>query len=270
VRIALILNTAFVSTKPDDPAHECRLRQYLNGLEQVAEVSAQYPVFDVYSVDNTVEDPADLNVQIVDAFHRIRGFQRSVHFFDNEIEHGNTGVGTMRQWIRMAPELVDRYEFVVHYEPRQHLVNFSFFERMVNQPDTYFCMYRDRVKLYGFPLTLPRFWTGLFAMKTRDFLGYVRAPDRRMPPPLKPHPWWWAHYRRFRWRYLPGWAVWVDECVEVDLLRFVRRHRIPFVRVSDLGTLWHQKSKDRMVKMIDCDFQDGEMVPGTFQEKGGH
>lgn len=255
-----MLSTAFVTTKPDYPDRERRIRQYLNGLAQIAELSAQYPVFDVYSVDSTVEDPARLEPQMAGALQRIPGLKGSTHFFDNEFGKHNHGSGVLVQWTRMAPELADRYEYVVHYEPRQHLADFSFFERMASRPDTYFCMYRDRRKLYGIPLTLPRFWTGLFSMKTRDLLGYVRDEDRLVPPPVKPHPWWWVYYRRLRWRYLPGWAVWVDECVEVDIPRYVRRHRIPFVRVSDLGTLWHEESKDRMVKMVDADFDEDGMI----------
>src|ERR1019366_1602652 len=115
MKVALILSAAFVTTKPDFPARERRIRQYLNGLGQIAEVSAQYPVFDVYSVDNTVEDPATLEIQIVEALHRIRGFRSSVHFFDNDLGQSNRGSGGMVQWMTILPDLVGKYEYVVHY-----------------------------------------------------------------------------------------------------------------------------------------------------------
>jgi hypothetical protein len=260
LQIALMLSTAFVSTTPDYPDRERKIRQYVDGLDQIAEVSAQYSVFDVYSVDNTVEDPARLESRVADALRRIPGFRGSVHFSDNELGKHNHGSGTMVQWTRIVPQLVDRYEYVVHYEPRQHLESFSFFERMANRPDSYVCMYRDKWKLYGIPLTVPMLWTGFFSMRTRDLLDYTQAKDRAVLPTVQPHPWWWVYYRRLRWKYLPEWAVWLDESIEFDLPRWVRRHRIPIARVADLGSVWHQEGRNRMLKMMECDFRDDEIV----------
>jgi hypothetical protein len=193
----------------------------------------------------------------LDAIPNLKG---KCHFLDNELGKRNPGSGMVVAWSRMLPDLLGRYEYLVHYEPRQHLVNYSFFERMANRPDAYFCRYGDKIRLYGMALTIHRFWTGFFSMRTADLWGYCRAKDRCVPPRIVPNGLWWWRWRRLKLRLLPDWLAYLDEAIESDFPRFVRRHRIPIVRVPDLGSLWHQGSKDRMVKMIECDFRDDEVV----------
>ncbi len=251
MKTALMLSTAFVTTRPDIPERERRIRQYVDGFRQVAELSEKYPCFDVFSVDNTVENPAQLDARLTEALDSIPALKGKFHFWDNDTGRINKGSGLIAQWGHALPDLVGKYDYTVHYEPRQQLVNLSFFERMDTHPAAYICAYRDKLKLYGvLPMTLPRFWTGLFSMRTPDLLEYVRSADRGVLTTLEDYrkrP----LFRYARQRLLPGWLAEMSECIESDLPRYVRRHEIRFVGVAALGTRWHEEATGNWVDMVD-------------------
>jgi hypothetical protein len=263
MRIGLLLCTAFGAFPPDHPAHERRVQQFSNGFRQIAEVAAQYPCYDVFSMDNTVQDPTGIDPRIVAALDSIPNLKQKYHFWDNELGKVNKGGGLIADWTRTLPDLMGQYEFVVHYEPRQHLLNYSFFERVANRPDNYLCMFRDTLSFYGLPITVEWLWTGMFSMRTADLLGYVRAKDRLVRPRVEPLPRWYWRYRDLRWRLLPYWAAGRDEAIEADFLRYIRRHKIPIVWLGDLGAVWHEESRDRLLRMMDCDFRNDELISDT-------
>ena len=254
MRIALSLSTAFVTTLPDFPERERRIRQYINGFRQIAEVSALHPIFDVFLVDNTVEDPTRLDCRLTAALDSIPTLKQKYYFWDNETGRINKGSGLVVQWQRILPDLINRYEFTVHYEPRQNLADFSFFERMASQPNAYVCAYRDKLRLYGLPLTLHRFWTGFFSIRTADLNAYAHAKDRGVMTTLAEYG-RWRLYRRARRRLLPGWLAEMSECIEADLPKYVRRHGISLVRLNALGSQWHEEATGKMVEMVDRVFK---------------
>jgi len=255
MRIALLLSTAFVTTRRDHPGRDRRVQQYVSGLQQIAQVVASYPCFDVFSMDNTVDRPETIDSRVTAALDKIPALKGKYHFWDNELGKINKGSGLILQWNRILPDLSGSYEYVVHYEPRQRLVSFAFFERMAHYPDAYFCVYRDKYKLYGIiPLRALRFWTGMFSMRLADLWDYVRAGDRGVPASLQHHR-GERFYRRVRRHLLPGWVAGLEECIEADFPRYVRRHKIPIVRVPALGARWHEEADDQWVDMVDRDFE---------------
>ena len=254
MKIALVLSTAFVTTRPDFPDRERRIQQYVNGFRQVAELSAKHPGFDVFSVDNTVENPGRLEGRLTAALDKINALKGKYYFWNNEMGRVNKGSGLIAQWNEILPDLVDRYEYTVHYEPRQQLVDLSFFERMERQPDTYICPYRDKVKLYGVAMIVPEFWTGLFSMRTSDLLGYVRAADRRVLTTIEQYRKWRLYYRICS-RIFPLWLDRAHLAIETDFPRYVRRHKIPFVSLTALGARWHEEATGMWVDMVERVFE---------------
>ena len=98
MNIALLLSTAFVTTLPPARNRERRIRQYIDGLGQVAEVSARYPIFDVFSVDSTIDDESVLDVHLLDSITAIPGLKGRRYFNDNEMGRINKGSGLVVQW----------------------------------------------------------------------------------------------------------------------------------------------------------------------------
>lgn len=254
MKTAMILSTAFVTTMPGRPERERRISQYVNGFAQIAEVSRLHPEFDIFSVDNTVENAHLLDTRLAAAVESIPALKGKFHFWDNETGRINKGSGLVVQWGQILPDLEGVYDYVVHYEPRQRLVDFSFFERMARNPDAYVCSYRDRLKFYGiFPATYPRFWTGMFSMRTRDLAAYVHAPDRGVLTTIEEYR-KWPLYRYARWRLLPGWFAEMSECIESDLPRYVRRHGVHFVGLDALGVQWHEEATGNWIDLVDRQF----------------
>jgi len=226
--------------------------QYVHGFQQIAEVVRRFSCYDVFSMDNTVEDPALIDRRVVAAMDQVPTLTK-VHFWDNELGRLNKGSGYIVQWQRTLPELLGRYEFILHGEPRQDIVDHSFFERVSHSPGNYWCLYRDLRVLGGITWRLPRVWIGQFAIRTQDLWNYCSSADRRVPPRATPQPWWWNRYRYLRSRLLPGWWQGLDECIEADFVRFIRLHHVPMTRVANLGTRWHEEVTGKWHDMIDCD-----------------
>ena len=228
--VALILSTAFVATKPEGPNRNVRINQYLNGLGEVAELTQTYPVYDVFSVDNTVEAEAQVDSRVLAAVNRIPGLKSTCYFLDNRLGQINKGSGLIVQWNRILPALLGKYEYTVHYEPRLRLVNTSFFERMEKMPAAYLGLEQGRVsrfrllrRLEALPwasglLTVAPFFTGLFSMRTSDLAAYCKAAD-------------------------PAALVCWPGCVEADLFGWVRRAKIPHTQLPALGVRWHDEAE---------------------------
>ncbi|MBI3865836.1 MAG: hypothetical protein HY290_28515 [Planctomycetia bacterium] len=254
MKTVVILSTAFVTTLPDQPERERRISQYVSGFGQVAEAGRLFPGFDFYSVDNTVEHPDRLDSRLTRAIEGIPALKGKYYFWDNEVGRINKGSGLVVQWARVLPDIEGRYDFILHYEPRQRLIDHSFFERMAGKPDAYICAYRDRLKFYGiFPATYPRFWTGMFSMRTQDLAAYVRASDRGVLTTIEEYR-KWPLFRYARWHLLPGWFAEMSECIESDLPRYVRNHGIHFTGVAALGVHWHEEATGKWIDLVDRQF----------------
>lgn len=263
MKTALLLSTAFITTMPEAPRREQRLRQYMNGLRQVAEMTARFPDFDVYSVDNTVEDERRLDPRLIAALDRIPRLKGKRYFLDNETGRLFKGSGLVIQWAKLLPELIDSYPFVVHYEPRQDLVNWSFFEKMAREPAAYACFYRDRMRFYGISVTQSCLWTGLFSLPVAALLGYVKWEDRSVVSSMAQYR-KWKLLRGLRRRLLP-WYAERKEVIEIDLTNYIRRHKIPVTALPSLGCRWHDDAHGTWVHMVDTTYLHlwGRREPGS-------
>src|SRR5690242_8128375 len=118
MRTALLLSTAFVTTRQEHPHRERRVEQYVHGFQQITQVTKSYPCFDVFSVDNTVEYPEAIDDRVTKALEKIPALKGKYHFWDNEAGRINKGSGLVVQWKYILPSLSGRYDYVLHYEPR--------------------------------------------------------------------------------------------------------------------------------------------------------
>lgn len=146
---------------------DTRLKQYITGLKKVFEYKAILDKHNVqvYLTDNTT---TDIDKRILDV---LPDNVKVVTCVNNRFGSKNKGAGDIEQWT-YCKDLIKEYEWFIHFEPRQLLQNFNFITNFLNNPRNLFTMNRNS----------SRFNTGLFCIKSKLLLGYIKHTP---PPKLK-------------------------------------------------------------------------------------
>lgn len=84
----------------------------------------------------------------------------------NNLGIRNKGVGLIGQWINCI-DIIKQYEYVIHYEPRQILLNLEFFKRFIEDP----------ISLFTINPGSGTFNTGLIAIESRLLVDYINSCD---------------------------------------------------------------------------------------------
>jgi hypothetical protein len=146
------------TTDETDPRLEKRVgrrRQIVEGLTKLFEHSFP-PWVDICLFDNTTrQPPKEIRESLPD-----RAVVRAHE--NNRYGRLNKGAGLLDEW-RYYRELIGRYELLVHFEPRQLLIDHDFFRRIEGS---------------RFRVLDDQFYTGLFAIRTSDLLEFA---DRYTP-----------------------------------------------------------------------------------------
>lgn len=135
---------------------EERVQQYLNGLGKFF----QYPdlqKLDVFIIDNTITEncPLDKRLQNLISSHECK-----IVVCDNNHYKHNKGACILEQW-RYCRDVILEYDWIIHFEPRQLLLNFNFFDSFFEDPRNLFNE-RDG-----------HFWTGLFAVSSMTLIDFA-------------------------------------------------------------------------------------------------
>lgn len=224
MKTALILPTAFVTTLPNSKNREERIAQYVRGFQQVANLVRLHPEFDVFSVDSTIADSADIDPRLMSALNDISTLKEKCFFNDNSLGKKNKGAGLITQFKKVLPLISKEYEYVISFEPRQELENYNFFEQFLLDRQSYFRLEKVRAKKYRiFPFLLVQVMTGLFAMRRNDLEKYVLQVNLS-----------WMVIRRIS--------------IERNLYKFLYRSGISFGRVARLNLLWHDTANNTVVE----------------------
>lgn len=214
MKTAIVMPTAFISTNPNSNGREERIAQYVAGFKQVADLVAKHPEFDVFFVDSTVEDPSTLDARLMESLNSIPNLKKVHFFYNNDYGKKNKGAGVIVQWRGILPFIGDEYEYVIHFEPRQELENFSFFETFLKSPKRYLKVMKSKVKrLKVIPWTITQMWTGLMSLTKQDYAGYCAQADLDK-------------------------MVFYRTSLESDLYQYIVRKKLPFQNLDTLGILW--------------------------------
>lgn len=215
MKTAIILPTAFCTTFNLGLNSEERIGQYCKGFEQVAEVVTKFPDFDVYLVDNTVDDPSKVDKRLIEALDKIPTLKGKIFFLDNDYGRRNKGAGLICAWKGFLSRVQTEYEYVVSFEPRQELIDFDFFERFVQHPNSYFRLVRSPVRKFRvFPILLHQVVTGFAILRRKDMEKYSHGVDLD---------------------YMTDNKI----SIEDDLFDFLFKNQISFEAVSRAGIRWH-------------------------------
>jgi hypothetical protein len=140
-----------------------RIEEYVEGLSKFFEfVKDRYTSIDFYIIDNSITS----GKQIPDSIVKILPNNIKIIEHSNNIYGAiNKGGGLIENWL-YAKEVLNKYDWLIHFEPRQHLKSFDFIDNFLNNPRSLFTLGKER----------NHFNTGLFCIKIIDleiFLSLV-------------------------------------------------------------------------------------------------
>lgn len=152
--LALSQNTNhYITSKGEE-----RIQQYINGIEKLFEYDFKDRA-DVIVCDNTTEH---LDKRIISALP----WDAEYYTYENNLGTRSKSVGLYHQREHCI-DAISKYEWVVHFEPRQILKRHDFF-------DSFFKNKRNLFNVRG-----DHFWTGLFSIRQKEMLDYTNyeQPD---------------------------------------------------------------------------------------------
>jgi hypothetical protein len=147
-------------TNPTSNRGSERIQQYVNGLNKFFEyndILKKHNV-DIYIVDNTIKTGDSLPQDI------LRVLPDNVKIFtslNNNFGCKNKGAGLIEQWIN-CKDIIQKYDWLIHFEPRQLLLNFNFITNFLDNPRN----------LFKRSIDCADFNTGLFAIESKVLLNY--------------------------------------------------------------------------------------------------
>jgi len=166
VNILLELSVA-TNVDPKNPymsSGEQRIQEYVSGIRRFFKYEKEFMKngIEIYLADNTIDEDQVLDKKIVNI---IPEYVKIKTCLNNDYGCRNKGAGCIEQW-KYCKEDIAESEWFIHYEPRQLLVNFNFFESFFKNPRTLFTKGKA---------TQPHFNTGLFAIKSKNLIDYASS-----------------------------------------------------------------------------------------------
>lgn len=156
IDIASIIDDTNLQMEPNT----LRKQQFINGLTKLFEYDYKKYNCDILITDNTCTDLYPELQQIIPNNTIVRCFN------DNYVGAINKGAGLMQKWL-YNQDILEQYEWIIHFEGRQLLQSFEFMDRFFANPHTYF--------RYGNPhdkTDISNFYTGLFSVKVKDLFYF--------------------------------------------------------------------------------------------------
>lgn len=160
--ILLELRICCYPTNTGSNRGEERIQQYVKGLVKFFEyndILKKHNV-DIYIVDNTIKDGYSLPPEIVAI---LPDNVKIITCLNNNFGCKNKGAGDIEQWL-YCKDLIEKYDWFIHFEPRQLLFNFNFINDFLEKP-------RNLFKT----LCNTHFYTGIFAIETKVLLKFSNA-----------------------------------------------------------------------------------------------
>jgi hypothetical protein len=150
ILIILPISTIINESDPCLEKINNRKQQYIDGLKKFFEL--QYA--NVILIDNTTECISNDICNVVPKNVNIIGCIR------NNFGAINKGSGLIEVWNYLSSYIV-RYEYIIHFEPRQLLINHDVIDMIIKNPANYFKTY------------INHFYTGLFCIKSTALLEFI-------------------------------------------------------------------------------------------------
>jgi hypothetical protein len=137
-----------------------RIQQYVKGLVKFFEyndVLKKHNV-DIYIVDNSIKDGDSLPAELLTILPDSVIINTRLN---NTFGCVNKGAGLIEQWL-YCKDIIAKYDWLIHFEPRQLLLNFNFINDFLENPRNLFTLGNGN----------NHFNTGLFCIETTKLLHY--------------------------------------------------------------------------------------------------
>lgn len=138
-----------------------RIQQYIDGFKkffEYIEILNNYNV-DIYIFDNTIDKNQVLPQEILEIIpSNVKIINDSVNNYGGI----NKGAGLIESWIYLK-NIIEQYDFLIHFEPRQLLINFDFI----------LCFLQNNANTFTFSKDQTQFNTGLFCIDCKILLYLI-------------------------------------------------------------------------------------------------
>ena len=142
-----------------------RIQQYVTGLNKFFEyndILKKHNV-DIYVSDNSIKDGDSIPIEILNI---IPENVKTISFLQNNFGRINKGAGLIEQWL-YCKDIIKKYDWLIHFEPRQLLFNFNFFNNFLENTRNLFTIGCNNI----------HFNTGLFCIDTNTIIKYSLSTD---------------------------------------------------------------------------------------------
>ena len=190
---------------------EKRIQQYVKGLVKFFEYNAilKKHNVDIYIVDNSIKDGDGLPQEILAILPDNVNINTSLN---NTYGKVNKGAGLIEQWLH-CKDIIEKYDWFIHFEPRQLLLNFNFINDFLENPRNLFKTLRGI-----------SFYTGIFAIKTNVLLKFSNSI------------------------YLHEMCI-VSKSIEYILYDYFIHFKIPFDEREKIELEWHDIATDSLISL---------------------
>ena len=140
-----------------------RIQHYIQGLTQFFALNNDILLqenIDIIIFDNTIEHISEIPKNILDIIPSNVQILTSIV---NNFGCYNKGAGLIESWLYNMNNL-DKYEWIIHFEPRQFLESNQFIDDFIQNPRN----------LFTINVNVKHFNTGLFCIQSNVLLRYIR------------------------------------------------------------------------------------------------
>ena len=145
-----------------------RMTHIIDGLNSLFKYKSMFDEnnIDICLADNTIKDKIQFPKKIRD----ILPPDIILNLSDNN-KYGaiNKGAGLIEEW-RYLQDLISKYDWIIHFEPRQLIIDFNFFDSVIKSPRNLFV----ENKVLN---VVPHFHTGLFGIESKILLKFINNTD---------------------------------------------------------------------------------------------
>ena len=192
MKICIFMATTFVI---DTQSTEKRIIQYQNGIDKLLELNNKYD-FDIYIADNGIDFGDKITID-----NRIKTI------INNPNNYGkyNKGAGLIEVWINNK-EILSQYDYIIHFEPRQLLIDNYFIDNFIKNQRTLFTFNKN-------PTASRHINTGLFACKSNELLEFIN-------------------------KYSPEFLLQNKLGIEYAIYNFYETEKIPYDTLDKMNLIW--------------------------------